>query len=322
MRLSHLLKTIGPVKFYGKKHSPGGSVQDFRNAEHHDPEANGVSCSPNPDISSIHYSAQDVRPGGLFVAIPGLVADGHDFIDEALERGASAIVTQRPVKSGALIVEVENTRKALAAISAQFYSNPSEKLVLIGITGTNGKTTTAFLIEHIFLAAGIHVGVIGTLNYRYAGKTFKNPITTPESLDLQKILAEMLEYGISHVVMEVSSHALDLYRVHQCKFSLAIFTNLTQDHLDYHGTMAAYGEAKIMERHRHRYEFNNRYLERLRAAGMAFSGTSVDGLVEIIELPSHPWFVACQFHPEFKSQPMKPHPLFREFIRAACKQAG
>jgi len=244
MRLSHLLKTIGPVKFYGKKHSPGGSVQDFRNAEHHDPEANGVSCSPNPDISSIHYSAQDVRPGGLFVAIPGLVADGHDFIDEALERGASAIVTQRPVKSGALIVEVENTRKALAAISAQFYSNPSEKLVLIGITGTNGKTTTAFLIEHIFLAAGIHVGVIGTLNYRYAGKTFKNPITTPESLDLQKILAEMLEYGISHVVMEVSSHALDLYRVHQCKFSLAIFTNLTQDHLDYHRDMDSYWSCK------------------------------------------------------------------------------
>ncbi len=244
MRLSYLLKTVGPVKFYGIRDVSGGPVPDIKNVTHTDPDTTGASFSPDPEIGSIHYRAQDVQPGGLFVAIPGLVADGHDFIHEALARGASAIVTQKPVRSEALIVEVENTRKALAAISARFYSNPSEKLFLIGITGTNGKTTTAFLMEHIFLAAGIHVGVIGTLNYRFDGKTFQNPITTPESLDLQKILAEMLENGVTHVVMEVSSHALDLYRVHHCKFDLAIFTNLTQDHLDYHQDMDSYWACK------------------------------------------------------------------------------
>jgi len=243
MRLSDILKTVDPVRLYGFESEQSGHVLDIEKTEHPVPEA-GFLFSPDPEIGSIHYRAQDVQPGGLFVAIPGLVADGHDFINEALARGASAIVTQKPVKSDALIVEVENTRKALAAISAQFFSNPSKKLFLIGITGTNGKTTTAFLIEHIFLAAEIQVGVIGTLNYRYAGKTFQNPITTPESFDLQKILAEMLKNGVTHVVMEVSSHALDLYRVHQCMFSLAIFTNLTQDHLDYHQDMDAYWSCK------------------------------------------------------------------------------
>jgi len=235
MRLSDVLKTLNPVRFCGIEAGQSGYVSDSGNTEHLDPD---------PEIGSIHYKAQDVQPGGLFVAIEGLTADGHDFIDEALARGASAIVTQKPVKSESIIIEVENTRKALAAISARFFINPSEKLFLIGITGTNGKTTTAFLIEHILDKTGFHVGVIGTLNYRYAGKAFQNPMTTPESLDLQKILAEMLDNGVTHVVMEVSSHALDLYRVHQCKFDLAIFTNLTQDHLDYHKDMDSYWSCK------------------------------------------------------------------------------
>ncbi|MBW2603160.1 MAG: UDP-N-acetylmuramoyl-L-alanyl-D-glutamate--2,6-diaminopimelate ligase [Deltaproteobacteria bacterium] len=243
MLLSDLLKTADPVTFYGIEAEKSGHVSDIGNTEHPDPDA-GFLLSPDPDIGSIHYRAQDVRPGGLFVAIEGLAADGHDFIDEALTRGASAIVTQKPVNSESIIVEVENTRKALAAISAQFFSNPSEKLFLIGITGTNGKTTTAFLIEHILHKTGAHVGVIGTLNYRYAGKTFENPMTTPESFDLQKILAEMLDNRVTHVVMEVSSHALDLHRVHHCKFDLAIFTNLTQDHLDYHQDMDSYWSCK------------------------------------------------------------------------------
>ncbi|MGD9333500.1 MAG: UDP-N-acetylmuramoyl-L-alanyl-D-glutamate--2,6-diaminopimelate ligase, partial [Desulfobacterales bacterium] len=165
-------------------------------------------------------------------------------IDEALARGASAIVTQKPVVKKSIIIEVKNTRKALAAISDQFYSNPSEKMHLIGITGTNGKTTTAFLVEHLLSEAGIKVGVIGTLNYRYSGKTFQNPMTTPESYDLQKILAEMLKSGITHVVMEVSSHAIDLDRICNCKFNLLVFTNLTQDHLDYHGDMSSYWSCK------------------------------------------------------------------------------
>jgi MurE/MurF fusion protein len=227
MKLSSLLKTVAPVSFYGT----GPGTGQF-------------SLSPDPEIGSVHYRAQDVKPGGLFVAIKGFAADGHDFIDEALARGASAIVTQKPVIKKSIIVEVKNTRKALAAISDRFYSNPSKKLYVIGITGTNGKTTTAFLVERLLSEAGIKVGVIGTLNYRYSGKTFQNPMTTPESYDLQKILSDMLKYGITHVVMEVSSHAIDLDRICNCRFNLLVFTNLTQDHLDYHGDMNSYWSCK------------------------------------------------------------------------------
>jgi UDP-N-acetylmuramyl-tripeptide synthetase len=192
------------------------------------------------EISSIHYRAQEVLPGGLFVAVKGLAADGHDFIDRALARGAKAIVTQKPVDADSIIIEVENTRRALARISSEFYHNPSGKLVIIGVTGTNGKTTTAYLIESILLKAGIRAGVIGTINYRYAGKVFNNPMTTPESADLQKIFAEMLEHGITHIVMEVSSHAINFHRIDCCNFDLGVFTNLTQDHLDFHGDMDTY----------------------------------------------------------------------------------
>jgi len=243
MQLSDVLKSVSPKTCYGIESSSCGPVPEHKGAV---PSGSGdeVSVSPDPEISSIHYRAQEVQRGGLFVAVKGLAADGHDFIDEAIKRGASAIVVQKPVKSGSIIIEVENTRKALASISAEFFNLPSEKLFLIGITGTNGKTTTAFLIERMFSQAGFQAGVIGTLNYRYAGKTFQNPMTTPESYDLQKILAEMLDNGVTHVVMEVSSHALDLFRVHRCKFDLAIFTNLTQDHLDYHHTMDEYWDCK------------------------------------------------------------------------------
>lgn len=244
MQLSDLLKTVHPKKITGVKTEYHRSIPILQNAEHHEPNGVKLSLSPDPEIGSIHYRAQDVMPGGLFVAVEGLAADGHDFIDEALTRGASAIITQKPVKRDAVMIEVADSRKALAAISGTFYSNPSRKLFLIGITGTNGKTTTAFLIEHILLEAGLSVGVIGTLNYRYSGKIFQNPITTPESLDLQRILSEMTEAGITHVVMEVSSHALDLDRVNHCKFDLAIFTNLTQDHLDYHKDMDSYWSCK------------------------------------------------------------------------------
>lgn len=227
MKLSSLLKMVTPVSFYGTHVDTGQ-----------------FSLSPDPEIGSVHYRAQDVKPGGLFVAIKGLIADGHDFIDDALARGASAIVTQKPVVKKSIIIEVKNTRKALAAISDQFFSNPSKKLQVIGITGTNGKTTTAYLLEHLLSEAGIKVGVIGTLNYRYSGKTFQNPMTTPESYDLQKILAEMLKSGITHVVMEVTSHAIDRDRIYNCRFNLLIFTNLTQDHLDYHGDMNSYWSCK------------------------------------------------------------------------------
>ena len=244
MKLSNLLESVMPVSFYGINIESTRQSADIKNTDPNAPYDMQFSLSPDPEISSVHYRAQDVKPGGMFVAIKGIAADGHDFIDEALARGASVIVTQKPVKKKSIIIEFENTRKALAAISSRLYSNPSEKLFLIGITGTNGKTTTAFLIESLLSEAGIEIGVIGTLNYRYSGKTFQNPITTPESLDLQKILAEMLQSGITHVVMEVSSHAIDLDRIDNCRFDLLIFTNLTQDHLDYHGDMNSYWSCK------------------------------------------------------------------------------
>jgi UDP-N-acetylmuramyl-tripeptide synthetase len=227
VKLSSLLKTIEPFRKNGIK-------AEF-------PGHNDVS---NPEISSIHYRAQSVKPGGLFVAIQGLAADGHDFIDEALQKGARVIVTQRPVQKKSIIVEVNDSRKALATLSAQFYGNPSEDLILIGITGTNGKTTTAYLVESILIEAGFKVGVIGTVNYRWEGKIFESPVTTPESLDLQRILAQMQRNRVTHIVLEVSSHALDLHRVEKCWLDIGVFTNLTQDHLDYHKDMKSYWSCK------------------------------------------------------------------------------
>ncbi|MBI9084806.1 MAG: UDP-N-acetylmuramoyl-L-alanyl-D-glutamate--2,6-diaminopimelate ligase [Desulfobacterales bacterium] len=198
----------------------------------------------DPEIGSIHYHAQQVQPQGLFVAVCGLAADGHDFIDQALDRGAAAIVVQRPTAAPVAVIQVKNTRLALAALSARFYGDPSEAMTVIGITGTNGKTTTAYLVEGILAAAGFRPGVIGTIDTRFGGKSHPNPMTTPESLDLQRILADMRNAGVTHVAMEVSSHAIDLHRIHGCRFHLAVLTNLTQDHLDYHGTMAHYWACK------------------------------------------------------------------------------
>ncbi len=240
MKLSRLLSNIKPVSLHGLNAMYGEGGAGIKNVT--EPESGSIPwvLSPDPEIISIHYRAQDVEPGGLFVAIPGLVADGHEFIDEALTRGASVLITQKLVERDAIIIEVENSRKALSTISSRYYANPSEKLTMIGITGTNGKTTTARLIEGMLLEAGIKVGVIGTLNYRYSGKIYGNPMTTPESLDLQKILAEMIQDGITHAVMEVTSHAIDQDRIYSCNFDIKIFTNLSQDHLDYHGDMNSY----------------------------------------------------------------------------------
>jgi len=198
----------------------------------------------DPEVSSIHYRSQTVRPGGVFVAIPGQTADGHDFIDDAMSRGAVAIVAQHPINKHTVVIEVNNTRKALAAISSRFYAYPSMGLCIVGVTGTNGKTTTTYIIENIFARAGFNVGVIGTINYRYSGETFDNPMTTPESLDLQRILSEMAEHGVTHVVMEVSSHAIDLCRVDDCWFDVGVFTNFSQDHLDFHNDMDTYWSCK------------------------------------------------------------------------------
>jgi UDP-N-acetylmuramyl-tripeptide synthetase len=237
LKLSKLLESVIPQQVRGISLSS-------------DHESVSVPCtfpvhlSPDTEISSLHFNSREVQPGGLFVAIPGLKFDGHEYIDRAVIRGAAAVVSQKPVALNVWNIEVENSRKALATLSSQFYGNPSEKLKIIGITGTNGKTTTAFLIEKILLRAGLSVGVIGTLNCRYGGKIFDMSMTTPESLDLQRILADMLADGVTHLVMEASSHAIFLNRIDACWMDIAVFTNLTQDHLDFHGDMENYWQSK------------------------------------------------------------------------------
>jgi UDP-N-acetylmuramoyl-L-alanyl-D-glutamate--2,6-diaminopimelate ligase len=202
------------------------------------------------EVDSLHYDSRQVKPGSLFVAIRGFRQDGHDFIPQALQAGASVLVVQSesafsPPPSGITLIQVESSRLALAQIAANFYHHPSRKLRLIGVTGTNGKTTITFLIESLLSRAGHQVGVIGTINYRFAGQKIKSERTTPESLDLQRVLREMENAGVGTVVMEVSSHSLELGRVEGCEFDLAIFTNLTQDHLDFHGDLNRYLNAKL-----------------------------------------------------------------------------
>jgi UDP-N-acetylmuramoyl-L-alanyl-D-glutamate--2,6-diaminopimelate ligase len=203
-----------------------------------------ILLNPDTEITSLHFNSQEVQPGGMFIAVLGLKIDGHEYIDSAVIRGAAAVISQKPVALNVWNIEVGNSRKALAALSSQFYGNPSEKLKIIGITGTNGKTTTSFIIEKILLQAGLSVGVIGTLNCRYCGKVFDLSMTTPESLDLQRILSDMLADGVTHVVMEASSHAIFLNRIDSCWMDVAVFTNLTQDHLDFHGNMEDYWQSK------------------------------------------------------------------------------
>ncbi len=197
-----------------------------------------------PEVTALHYRSQDVQPGGVFVAMRGRSADGHDFIADARQRGALAVVTEKPVPGAGVVVTVPDTRWALAVLAAAFYGHPSEQLTVIAVTGTNGKTTTTYLVEGILTQAGLPTGVIGTINYRFSGRSHPSPVTTPESLDLQRILAEMRTAGVSHVVLEASSHAMDLQRIHACWIDVGVFTNLSQDHLDFHGSMPAYWTAK------------------------------------------------------------------------------
>jgi len=197
------------------------------------------------EVDGIAYHSKQIGKGFLFAAIRGLEADGHQFIEEAIQRGAGVVVSEieRQVSDRTLIL-VPNSRQALAKISSNFYGDPSSRLKLIGITGTNGKTTTTYLLESILKKAGCTVGVIGTINYRFGHRITPAPNTTPESLDLQRILWEMSKGGASHVIMEVSSHGLDLDRVFGCQFDGVVFTNLTSEHLDYHKTLERYFESK------------------------------------------------------------------------------
>ncbi len=195
-------------------------------------------------IEDIVYDSRRVEQGSLFVAVRGLKTDGHDYISEALKRGCRVAIVEKEDKRIETQVIVKNSRRALSIASRNFFGDPSEKLELIGVTGTNGKTTTTYLIESILRNSGLKTGLIGTVEYRIGDKSFIQERTTPESYDLQKILFEMVKHGISHVAMEVSSHAIDLNRITGCRFACKVFTNLSQDHLDYHGTIEEYFAAK------------------------------------------------------------------------------
>lgn len=199
------------------------------------------------EVSGISTDSRRVRPGELFVALKGGHVDGRKFIAEAVSRGAAAVLYEGDGQSGAegaTSVLVEDARDALAAIASRFYGRPSESLALAGITGTNGKTSTAYILRSILEDAGLRTGLIGTIRYSIGEKTKTGDFTTPEPQDFQGLLREMLEAGMSHVVAEVSSHALALRRVDYTKFSVAVFTNLTRDHLDFHPSMEDYFECK------------------------------------------------------------------------------
>ncbi len=205
----------------------------------------GAWVGDDPDVRAVAYDSRNVRPGSVFVAIPGTVVDGHRFIDQAIALGAIAVVVEKeyPGLSVPQVV-VKDTRRALAEIAGRFFNYPSRRLKLLGVTGTNGKTTTAYLLESIFHQAGRRTGLIGSIEYRIAGERYEADRTTPESLDLQQILAAMVNAGVEVAVIEVSSHALALGRVDGCRFAGRIFTNLSQDHLDYHADLEDYFAAK------------------------------------------------------------------------------
>ncbi|HHY82698.1 MAG TPA: UDP-N-acetylmuramoyl-L-alanyl-D-glutamate--2,6-diaminopimelate ligase [Clostridiales bacterium] len=198
------------------------------------------------DIKEIFYDSRQVTPGSLFFCIEGYKADGHDFAPMAVEKGAVAVLLQKDVKlpDGITKVFVEDTRKSMGYISSAFYGNPTENLILFGVTGTNGKTTTTYMIKSILEQSGKKTGLIGTITNMIGDRKIPAERTTPESPDLQKLFHEMLQEKADAAVMEVSSHSLELSRVVGCIFEVGIFTNLTQDHLDFHGTLDNYREAK------------------------------------------------------------------------------
>jgi UDP-N-acetylmuramoyl-L-alanyl-D-glutamate--2,6-diaminopimelate ligase len=197
------------------------------------------------EIDGIFYDSRRVQKNGLYVAMRGAHVDGHQFTDQAIERGAAAIVVERPEShTRATALVVPDSRAALADLAFTFFKRPALRLKMAGVTGTNGKTTTSFLIKHILENTGTSSGLIGTVRYEIAGRILPATRTTPESLDLQEMLAQMAGAGCKAAVMEVSSHALAQERVRGLEWDVAVFTNLTQDHLDFHGTMADYFEAK------------------------------------------------------------------------------
>jgi UDP-N-acetylmuramoyl-L-alanyl-D-glutamate--2,6-diaminopimelate ligase len=233
MFLSQLLEGIRVTKLFSMVYGKTLVMQDLQ-------------------VTGVQYDSRKVRPGNIFVAIPGTAADGHTFIDNAVQNGAMGVVVQddmaRPdsyfLHAGVIKIVVSDSRYALGVLAANYHGHPSRRLQLVGVTGTNGKTTTTHLIKSVLEAAGLKVGLIGTIEYVIGSERLPATHTTPESLELNELLRRMADAGCGAAVMEVSSHALVQRRVDGLAFSAGVFTNLTQDHLDYHGSMEAYFRAK------------------------------------------------------------------------------
>ncbi len=206
-----------------------------------------ATVDPNLEITGISYDSRTTKPGDLFVAISGFAADGHRFIPAARKAGAVAVLCEKAPKEAGPYLVTASSRTALAQISANWFGHPADEMTMIGVTGTNGKTTVTYLLKTVLeQTIGAKVGLIGTIQNMIGDEILHTERTTPESYELQQLFRQMKDAGCTHVIMEVSSHALVLERVAGIQFEIGIFTNLTQDHLDFHKTMEAYRDAKAM----------------------------------------------------------------------------
>ena len=245
------------------------------------------------------YDSRKVQPGDLFVCITGFQTDGHRYIPMALEKGAAALLVEHAVEDvpqNITVIQTENNRQALATLSANFYDHPTQKMRVTGVTGTNGKTTITYLVRSVLEQVGRKTGVIGTIENRIGDKVIPTERTTPESLELQALMEQMRQEDVTDVMMEVSSHSLDLHRVDGIAYDVAVFTNLTQDHLDYHKTFKAYIEAK------------KAFFDRLPAH--AFALTNADdknGLVMLQNTRAHRYTYSCRTMADFTAKAIEKH---------------
>lgn len=200
----------------------------------------------NPEITTIEVDSRMVKLGSLFICLVGHQVDGHDYVEEAIKNGAVAIITQKEINVNVPVIKVRSTTRTLATLANAFYDNPTAKMQMIGITGTNGKTSVAHLINDVLQTYGQKTGLIGTTGIKIGSEEFESRNTTPDALILQRMFHHMVEAQVETAIMEVSSHALHMGRVHGCQYDITVFTNLTQDHLDYHKTMDAYRQSKSL----------------------------------------------------------------------------
>ena len=218
-----------------KLHELVAALHDFR-----------IMPEANPEIASIEMDSREVKNGSLFICIKGYTVDGHHYVKQAVANGAAAILAEADVEADVPVIKVKDSMRAMAILANAFYDNPTSKLQLIGITGTNGKTSVSHLIEAILCQYGKRTGLIGTIGMKINEEAFETKNTTPDALTLQKMFKQMNDAHVEAAIMEVSSHALHIGRVHGCQYDVTVFTNLTQDHLDYHKTMDAYRAAKSL----------------------------------------------------------------------------